>query len=167
MEVDQLRTAPRYGATVKVGEYRVERTYLRFVAELLRNYAEKKALLRSLEESVIKGTPSTDNAGMPRGSGPSDPTHGAALRLMDSNEPSFKARAHLRLSINAIQEVYNHLPLVEQQIIRELHWHRTKTLLRLAEELYMTTSTLCRKRNRVLLKFAVELIGDHILLPLR
>ena len=158
------RTSPRFGHTVRVGDFRIESHYLRFIADELRRYPERKDSLRELEAGVIKGTSELDTLGMPRGSGPSNPTHAAALRLMDVNEPTFKRRVHLRTLVASVDEWFRRLPDEQRQIVRHLYWEGHLTMLGVASRLHISLPTLNRTRNHILATMAVHLIGDHILI---
>jgi len=149
-----------------VGNYRVESHYLRFAADELRRYQGRKHSLRVMEDSVIRGTSITDNLGMPRGTDVSNPTHNAAMRLMDVNDPTFKRRAHLRVWVNSTDELLRSLPNEQQQIIRLIYWEGDLTILGVARRLNMAMPTVNRHRNAALLAFAVHVIGDQILIPL-
>lgn len=155
------RVHPRYGDTVKIGDVRVESHYLRFVADELRRYAERKRRLRELEEDVIKATPFYDNTGMPRASDVSDPTHGAALRLQDSQEPTFRMRVHLRMWLRTVEDVYKRLPQEQQQVIRMLYWDKRYTIHGIATELNMSRPTVYRHRDKALFAFASHIIGEE------
>jgi hypothetical protein len=119
-----------------------------------------------MEEGVIKATSQENNLGMPRGGEVSNPTHAAALRLMDVNEPTFKRRSHLRLWINSVDELLRKMPEEQQRILKMLYWDKRYTPLGVGLELNMHRATVYRHRDKALLTLAVHLIGEHILMPL-
>lgn len=159
------RVAPHYAQVVKIGEHRVERSYLTFMAALLQQHGLRKRILRDLEEQVIRATPAEGNQGMPRASGVSNPTHAAMERLDDDREPTFRARGRLRATIRTIEEVYTILSPDQQTIIDGLYLRKDKTLVGVALAINKSQATVCRWRNEALLTFALNLIGDEILLP--
>lgn len=160
------RQHPRYGEVVRVGDYMVESYYLRFIADSLRRLPQKRRELRDLEEGVIRATPVEDLTGMPRAPETvGNPTLAAAHKLMDEHEPTFGRRAHLRLWLHSVDEIYRKLTTDQQQVIKLLYWDKSVTVLGAGERLNVSVPTAYRLRNHALLAFATELIGDHILMP--
>lgn len=142
---------------VRVDDYEIEPHYVSFVEAELRRYTSRRRRLANLEDDLIRGTPAEDNTGMPRPSGVGNPTMNKAMALMNNGE-----RAHLSMWLRMVDNVYNTLPVEQRAAIRVLYFENRFTMEGAAEHLHVDRKTLWRYRNRALLAFVTELIGDYV-----
>jgi RinA family phage transcriptional activator len=150
------------GKTVWIDGCEVGRHYVDFIEAELKLYPTRKVRLRTLEEGIIRGTPTEDLTGMPRGGGPSNPTHNRAMALMNDQE-----RTHLALWIRAIEEILKQITTDQQHIIRHMYFENRLKPEGVADLLNMTVPTLYRYRNRALLRFCLGMIGEHVVINVR
>lgn len=139
-----------------VGETAVERHHITYVEAELREYPARKQRLSYIETCIATATPDFE-PGMPRGSETSNPTFGRALSLMRDQE-----RNHLQGWLRIVEDIYLALPDMEQTIIRQLYWERQLTIDGVAALLHVDRATIYRRRNPVLLQYAITMIGPHV-----
>lgn len=141
---------------VHIGEFHVERHYLRFVESELKRHPHRKRRLRDLEDDIIRATPEEDLTGMPKGSTPGNPTLNKAISLMRSEE-----RAHLSMMVRRVEDTFTRLSPLQQDIIRLLYFDGRFTLEGVIEKVHCPRRTFFRQRNGALLAFTLTLVGDH------
>lgn len=143
-------------APMRVGDFVVERHYVRFVEAELRRHPHRKRRLSVLEDDLIRATPSEDLTGMPRGSGPGNPTMNQALALMRNEE-----RAHLAMIVRRVEATFAELHPLQRDIIRLLYWDGRYTLEGALAQVPASRRTFFRKRNQALAAFVLSLVGDY------
>jgi predicted DNA-binding protein (UPF0251 family) len=142
---------------VRIDDYEIEAHYVSFVEAELRRYTSRKRRLGNLEDDIIRSTSPEDNTGMPRPSGVGNPTASKALALMKNGE-----RSHLSMWCRLVDDVYKALPIEQRAAIRILYFENQLTMEGAAMHLHIDRTTLWRHRNRALLAYATEMIGDHV-----
>lgn len=147
---------PLADSPMRVGDFTIERHYVRFVEAELRRHPHRKRRLSAMEDEIIRATPGEDLTGMPRGSGPGNPTMNQAFALMRNEE-----RARLALMVRLVEVVFAELQPLQQDIIRLVYWDGRYTLEGALAKVPASRRTFFRRRNQALLAFALSLVGDH------
>lgn len=141
-----------------VDDHAIERHHIAYIETELRHYPLRKQRLARLESDVALATP-TIEAGMPRPTGPGDPTPARADELSRlRRDPEYAA---LKRWTQDVEETFHALDLEQQQIVRRVYFQRAQTPERIAADLGIHVSTLYRQRNRALLCFCLVLVGLH------
>lgn len=142
-----------------VDDFAIYRHHISYVEAELRLYHLNKLRLANLEADAVLATPSIE-PGMPRPTGHGDPTpsRAADLSRLTLREPEYAA---LRGWVQRVEDVFHHLDLEQQQIVKRLYFKGGVSPEVVAQEIGMHVATLYRQRNRALLAFSLVLIGSH------
>lgn len=141
---------------MRVGDFTIERHYIRFIEAELRRHPHRKRRLSALEDDIIRATPSEDLTGMPRGSSPGNPTMNQAFALMHNEE-----RAHLATIVRRVEAVLTDLHPLQRDIIRLLYLDGRYTPEGALAQVSVSRRTFFRRRNQALSAFVLSLVGDH------
>ncbi len=95
--------------------YRIPKEAWRIIEIKVRRYPENKKLYEEEIKNLVHR--SSENDGMPRGSGTSNPTEELAIKLAENPKLS-----RMKREIEAVESVYNELRPEYQEVIRVRFW---------------------------------------------
>lgn len=139
-----------------MNEVSIQKDAFRHVEAELYAYPYRKREIQRLREEILNPhKPEEENAGGGKSNLPGDPTAKTAMALATHSK-----LMHLERVSDAIEEVYNRLPEVKQELIRVKYWTKPQRLTNvgICEELGISESTFRRWRRKFVNDVA-EILG--------
>lgn len=128
-------------------------TFQHVESELFAYYDTQKEIVR-LKNEILHGKTSEDeNVGGGRSSLPSDPTGRTAIILI-----SHKKLEQLQNIVDAIESVYNQLPVGKQKLIQMRYWTKPQLLNwdGVADKLHISRRTALNWRDEIVIATAIK-----------
>lgn len=137
-----------------MSELKLKRGTFQHIEDELYAYHDTQKRILRLKNELLQEKTTDENIGGGRSSGISDPTARTAILLV-----SHKELEQLEEIADAIQDVYDRLPVEKQKLVRIKYWTKPQTLnwVGIADRLHVSHRQAMRWRDEIVKAVAVKL----------